>query len=163
MTIDDLKDLYVTELQEARSVEDQLSTALPKVCATAGAGELKRTLDERARATASQRDRLDEILERHGAASREHRDDAMQTLIAEADKWAGMIDDGTCRDAALIASSQRIEHYKLAVYGSLATWAQQLGLEDDAAALHALVDAGKAADSALTRLAKDQINPQAAA
>ncbi|MEX2617433.1 MAG: DUF892 family protein [Alphaproteobacteria bacterium] len=161
MNIESLKDLYVAELQEARSVEAQLSDALPKMKETASAGNLKQAFDKQLGETRSHLEKMDAILQRHGAEPRAHRDQSMQTILAEADKWAGMVDDPACRDAGLIASAQRVEHYGMAVYGSLATWANQLGLDDDAGALHAILDEAKAADSSLTQLAKASVNPEA--
>jgi len=163
MNVQTLKDLYMAELQEARSVEAQLSEALPKMIAAASAGELKQALEDHLGETRSQLERMEEILHRHGADARAHSDQSMQTIIAEADKWAGMVDDPACRDAGLIASAQRVEHYEIAVYGTLATWARQLDLEEDAATLHAILAQEKSADNTLTGLAKGDVNPDAAA
>ena len=156
-----LKDLYVAELQEARSVEAQLSEALPKMIESANAGDLKQALEEHLGETRSQLERINAILQRHDVEAREHRDQSMHTIIAEADKWIGMIDDPACRDAGLIASAQRVEHYEIAVYGTLTAWAKQLGLDEDGGTLHAILDEEKAADGTLTRLAKGDVNPQA--
>ena len=67
------------------------------------------------------------------------------------------------RDAGIIASAQRVEHYEIAVYGSLATWAKQLGLEEDLQALLAILEEEKRTDERLSRLAKRVVNPDAAA
>ncbi|MFW5655021.1 MAG: ferritin-like domain-containing protein [Roseicyclus sp.] len=163
MNIQKLQDLYIAELQEARSVESQLSEALPKMMEAASSGDLRRALEDHLGETRSQLGKVDEILERHGAEARAHRDQSMQTILAEAEKWAGKIDDPDCRDAALIASAQRIEHYEIAVYGTLATWAKQLDLEEDAATLGAFLAEEKSADDRLTGLAKSDVNPEAAA
>jgi len=162
MNIETLKDLYIAELQEARSVEEQLSEALPKMKEAASAEDLKRALDAHMRETRSQLDRVDAILQRHGAEAQAHSDQSMQTIVAEADNWAGMVDDPACRDAGLIASAQRIEHYEIAIYGTLATWAKQLELEEDAQTLHAILAEEKSADETLTGLAKGEVNTEAA-
>ena len=83
--------------------------------------------------------------------------------LQEAEKWANMVQDRDLRDAGLIASAQRVEHYEIAVYGSLATWAKQLGLEDDLQALLAILEEEKRTDERLSMLAKRMINPDAAA
>ncbi|RDC72337.1 ferritin-like domain-containing protein [Rhodovulum sp. 12E13] len=163
MNVENLGDRYLAELQEARSVEAQLSEALPKMGDAANAKDLKRALADHLGETRSQLDRIDDILRRHGVDTRAHSDQSMQRIIAETDKWAGMVDDQACRDAGLIASAQRIEHYEIAVYGTLASWAVQLGLEKDAATLRAILAEDKSADDALTRLAKGEVNPDAAA
>jgi ferritin-like metal-binding protein YciE len=86
----------------------------------------------------------------------------MQAIVREADRWARMVSDPDCRDAGLIASAQRVEHYEIAVYGTLATWAKQLGLEEDQRTLHAILEEEKRTDEKLTDLAKRVINPEAA-
>jgi ferritin-like metal-binding protein YciE len=86
----------------------------------------------------------------------------MQAMLQEAEKWASMVQDRDLRDAGLIASAQRVEHYEIAVYGSLATWAKQLGLDEDVQALLAILEEEKRTDERLSRLAKRMINPDAA-
>jgi ferritin-like metal-binding protein YciE len=64
-------------------------------------------------------------------------------MIAEADRWSGMVQDRDLREAGLIASAQRIEHHEIAVHGTLATWVKQLGLEEDMNVLLSIPDEGK--------------------
>ena len=85
----------------------------------------------------------------------------MERLLSEADKWADMIEDRDQRDAGIIASAQRIEHYEMAVYGTLAAWAKQLGLGEDEKDLRAILKEEYAADKKLTGLAEKEINPSA--
>jgi hypothetical protein len=73
-----------------------------------------------------------------------------------------MVTDRDCRDAGIIASAQRVEHYEIAVYGSLATWARQLGLPDDARVLHGILEEEKRADEKLSHLAEQGVNREAA-
>ena len=162
MNVDSFREMYVAELQELRSVEAQLTEALPKMAEAANHPELRQAIRSHLEETRSQRDRLDEVLRRHGAEPREHVDQAMGAIVGEADKWAKMVQDADLRDAGLIASAQRVEHYEIAVYGTLATWAKQLGLDEDLRALHAILDEEKRADEKLTGLAKRIVNPDAA-
>jgi ferritin-like metal-binding protein YciE len=162
MNVDDFRRMYVIELQELRSVEDQLVMALPKMVQLVEHPGLRDALELHLRETRSQRDRLDALLQRHNAADREHEDGSMQTILREAERWAKMVEDKDCRDAGIIASAQRVEHYEIAVYGSLATWARQLGLHDDARVLHAILEEEKRADEKLSRLAEEGINREAA-
>jgi ferritin-like metal-binding protein YciE len=162
MNITSLRDLYIAELQEIRSVEEQLVEALPKMADVAGHLELKQGIQTHLEETRAQQARVEEILRRHRAAPREHVDQAMQAMLQEAEKWANMVQDRDLRDAGLIASAQRVEHYEIAVYGSLATWAKQLGLEDDLQALLAILEEEKRTDERLSQLAKRMINPDAA-
>jgi ferritin-like metal-binding protein YciE len=124
--------------------------------------ELKQAIHSHLQETRSQRNRLDEILRRHGAEPREHVDQSMQTIVREADKWARMVEEPDLSDAGLIASAQRVEHYEIAVYGTLATWAKQLGLDEDLRTLLAILEEEKRTDEKLTSLAKQIVNPDAA-
>ena len=160
MDISDFRDLYLKELQEARSVENQLVEALPRMKETARDPDLKQALEDHLGETRAQLERIETILDRYGADPSEHRDQSMKRLIDEGEKWAGML-DGALRDAALIASAQRIEHYEIAVYGTLASWAKQLGEDEDLDALLATLDEEKGADEGLTELAKREVNPSA--
>ena len=162
MKFENLKQIYLSELQEQRSAEEQLVEALPKMAEMAHDAALEAALEQHLGETRAQLGRLDGILEKHGVEPREHSDRSMQTLIAEAEKWAKMIDDPEVRDAGMIASAQRVEHYEIAVYGTLATWAKQLGLEDDMNILLSILEEEKEADEKLTALAKKKVNPEAA-
>jgi ferritin-like metal-binding protein YciE len=163
MNVDSFRDMYIAELQELRSVEEQLIEALPRMAEMASHAELKQAIRSHLEETRAQQARLDAILTRHGAEPREHVDQAMQAMLQEAEKWAGMVQDQDLRDAGLIASAQRVEHYEIAVYGSLATWAKLLGLEDDLQALLSNLEEEKQTDDKLTGLAKRMVNPDAAA
>ena len=154
MTVDDFTQLYISELQELRSVEDQLVNALPGLIDMAGGAALKQVLSNHLEETR---------LQRHDADPRAHRDGSMQAILTEAGRWGGKLATPDLRDAGLIASAQRVEHYEIAVYGTLATWAKTLGLKDDLTVLLALLEEEKAADAMLTDLAKRLVNPEAAA
>ena len=163
MNVDNFREMYIAELQELRSVETQLVEALPKMANMASHPELKQAIQAHLEETRKQQSRLDEVLRRCGAEPREHVDQAMQAMLKEAEKWANMVQDADLRDAGLIASAQRVEHYEIAVYGSLATWAKQLGLQEDLQVLHAILEEEKRADEKLSALAKREVNPDAAA
>jgi ferritin-like metal-binding protein YciE len=163
MNVDNFREMYIAELQELRSVEAQLVEALPKMADMASHPELKQAIQTHLEETRWQQSHLDEILRRYGVDPREHVDQAMQAMLKEAEKWAGMVPDQDLRDAGLIASAQRVEHYKIAVYGSLATWAKQLGLDEDLPALLDILEEEKRTDESLSRLAKRVVNPDAAA
>jgi ferritin-like metal-binding protein YciE len=163
MNVDNFREMYIAELQELCSVEAQLVEALPKMADMASHPELKQAIQTHLEETRWQQSHLDEILRRYGVDPREHVDQAMQAMLKEAEKWAGMVPDQDLRDAGLIASAQRVEHYKIAVYGSLATWAKQLELDEDLPALLDILEEEKRTDESLSRLAKRVVNPDAAA
>jgi len=163
MTIDDFRDLYVAELQELRSVEDQLVEALPKMAGAARSDRLKAALDGHLEETRSQLARLDELIRSHQAPPREHIDGSMKAILSETQRWAGMVGGDGLRDAGLIASAQRVVHYEIAVFGTLVTWAKQQGLDEDARALDVMLEEEKAADARLTEIAETLVNPEAVA
>jgi len=161
MNIDHFREMYTAELQEARSVEAQLSAALPKMAEAADSSELRQGFQMHLEETRGHQRDVDGILKRLGASPKEHEDQAMRALIGEAEKMIGMVEAGPLRDAALIASAQRIEHYEIAVYGTLATYAKCLGLEDDKQKLADILEEEKATDEKLSDLADGIINPAA--
>ncbi|WP_316978820.1 YciE/YciF ferroxidase family protein [Shumkonia mesophila] len=163
MQIDSLKDMYVAELQELASVERQLSASLPRMAAMATHPTLRSAFARHRKETEVQQERLESILERHGASPTAHTDQSMQALVGETEKMASMLKgDGLC-DAALIASAQRLEHYEIAAYGTAAALAGQLNLRDDQEILHKSLEEEKHTDALLTELAKTEINPAAVA
>jgi ferritin-like metal-binding protein YciE len=155
--------MYKAELQEASSVEGQLVEALPKMAEEANSSELKQALQMHLEETRGHQQRVEGLLRAHGAGTGKHTDQSMQAMISEAGKWAGMVKQPSLRDAGLVASAQRVEHYEIAIYGTLTTWAKQLGLQEDLRTLHEILEQEKKADAKLTELAKADVNPAAQA
>lgn len=162
MALTTLKDLYLAELQEARSFEGQIAKAAGPLAEAAQNPQLKKMLEDERPEAVHHGERVTALLERHDADPRAHEDQAMRAILDEAVKWAGEIDDPAVRDAALIASVQRIQHYEIAAYGSLVAWARQERLEDDLETLSAILEAEKAADAKLTEIARETVNAEAA-
>jgi len=158
----DLRQLYLAELQEAQSFEEQIAETFSRLAEKASDAKLRQTFDDDISESKGHAFELSQILAAHGMDPRADDDRAMHGILAEADRWAGRIGEATVRDAALIASAQRVQHYEIAVYGSLASWAQRLGFEE-VEALQSIAEEEKAADIRLTRLAERQVNRQAAA
>jgi len=163
MNVENFRAMYKAELQEACSVEAQLVQALPKMAEVANSDRLKQALRMHLEETRGHQQRVEQLLRAHGAEARDHTDQSMQAMIREAEKWAGMVQEPALRDAGLIASAQRVEHYEIAIYGTLATWAKQLGLDEDVRTLHEILEQEKEADNKLTDLAKANVNPTAQA
>ncbi len=161
MNIDRFREMYQAELQEARSVETQLIEALPKMAEAAENPELRESFQLHLEETRGHQRSVDSILKGLGASPNEHEDQSMRALIGEAEKMMGLVEGGPLRDAALIASAQRIEHYEIAVYGTLATYAKCLGLEDHQQKLADILEEEKSTDERLSDLADGIINPAA--
>jgi ferritin-like metal-binding protein YciE len=163
MEISNFKDMYLAELQELINVEEQLADALLRMAGAASHPALKRVLIHHRAETGTQRERLASILEVHGASPTAHTDQAMQTLVTETKKMLTMLIEDSLRDAGLIASAQKLEHYEIAAYGTAAALAGQLDLCDEQKLLHLSLEEEKRFDAQLTQLAKQEVNPEAVA
>ena len=163
MKISNFKSLYIAELQELASVESQLSDALLRMAGAAAHPALKELLLHHRAETEAQTERLETILRKHGANTVAHTDQAMQALVNETRKMLAMLDGDDLRDAGLIASAQKLEHYEIAADGTAAALAGQLDLRDEQRMLHQSLDEEREIDALLTRIAKREVNPDALA
>lgn len=161
MKISGFEDLYVSELQEARSFESILTEGLPKMAEAASDARLRSAFDDHLRQTREHQRRVEAILKRLDVSPTEHVDQSMLTLAEQSDRMAKLVDPGPFRDAALIASAQRIEHYEIAVYGTLATYARFLGFENDHQILSGILEEERDADDLLSDIAEGVVNPSA--
>ncbi|MFW6024326.1 MAG: ferritin-like domain-containing protein [Dichotomicrobium sp.] len=161
MKVDDFQQMYLAELQEIHSAEAQLAKALPELAERASTPQLKGAFQDQLSETRSHLERMEDLLKHHGTDPSAHDDQSMQAIVSETGKWARMIDAPNLRDAAMIASAQRMAHYEIAVYGTLASWAQKMGLDDDAETLHALCEEEKHTDRRLTELSESLVDPKA--
>jgi ferritin-like metal-binding protein YciE len=156
-----LEDLFVTELKDLYSAENQLIKALPKMAKAASAPELAKAFEEHLEKTRGHAERLERIFEMLGTASKGKKCKAMEGLIEEGKEVLDLDADEAVQDAALIAAAQRVEHYEMAGYGCVRTWARELGREDAARLLQQTLDEEAEADQTLTRIAESHINVQA--
>jgi ferritin-like metal-binding protein YciE len=159
--IDSLDSLYSSELQELHSAEAQFCSLSETLRAVIGSAELAFRIEEYATELKSRQTDLQSLLARVGADVTGEADDAMQALVEGTHKMASLA-DASVRDAAVTASLQRIIHYKIAGYGTIASYAKALGRHDEAGHFAQVADRDKAIDSELTELAKSTLNPQAA-
>jgi ferritin-like metal-binding protein YciE len=161
MEIDSLKKLYVEELKDLYSAEKQLIQALPRMAKKATNEQLKQAFQQHLEITQGQLERLDTIFEGLGKAARGKKCKAMEGLIEEGKEMMqeDMAED--VMDAALIAAAQRIEHYEIAGYGTVRTYAQLLGEKDAAKLLQQTLDEEGEADKRLSQLAESSINVEA--
>jgi ferritin-like metal-binding protein YciE len=161
MQINSFKDLYLAGLQELLSVEIQLADALLRMAGVAAHPSLKRALIHHRTETETAALRVMTIVKKHGADETAHIDQAMQALIVETLKMMMLLQSDDLRDAGLIASAQKIEHYKIAAYGTAAALAGQLNLRDEQDLLHMSLEEERKFDAVLTGLAKGEINRDA--
>ncbi len=158
MKISSFKDMYIAELQELANLEGQLTESLLRMAQMASNQRLKDALIHHREETQVQKDRLESILQKHGANPRAHTDQAMQALLGETEKMLTILQGKDLRDTGLIASAQKVEHYEIAAYGTAAALAGQLDLRDDQQVLHQSLEQEKHADAMLTELAKSEVN-----
>jgi len=161
MQMKSFKDMYIAELQELVSVESQLDLALKRMADSASHPSLKRELNRHREE--AQGKRLQSILQNHGAKLRAHTDQAMEALLNETEKMLSLLEGDDLRDAGLIASAQKLEHYEIVAYGTAAALAGQLDLRDDQRMLHDSLEEERKVDATLTKLAKGEVNQDALA
>jgi len=156
-----LHELLIEEMKDLYSAENQLLKALPKMAKAASAPELKEAFTSHLEETRGQVQRLEEIFEELEASPRGKKCKAMEGLIAEGKDIIEEDGNPSVKDAALIASAQRVEHYEIAGYGCVRTFANLLGLQSIANKLQETLDEEGAADHKLTELAETIINVDA--
>ncbi|ADB15511.1 protein of unknown function DUF892 [Pirellula staleyi DSM 6068] len=161
MKLATLHDLYVEELKDLYSAEGQLLKALPKMAKAASTPELTSAFTNHLEETKGQVVRLEAIFKKLDVSPRGKTCRAMEGLLAEAKETMAESADPSVMDAALIASAQRVEHYEMAGYGCVRTFARLLGYDEAADALQATLDEEGAADKHLTTLAETTINVEA--
>lgn len=163
MPLQTLQDLYVSELKDLYNAEQQLLKALPKMAKGASSRELKDAFNQHLQQTQHQVERLDRIFKNLGKTPRGKKCVGMQGLIDEGNELLKEKADPSVKDAGLISAAQRVEHYEMAGYGTVRTFAQMLGFHDAAKALQETLDEEGDTDHKLTQLAESMINERAEA
>jgi ferritin-like metal-binding protein YciE len=155
-----LKDLLQHEIDDLYSAEEQIIEALPKMVENATDRELKKALNEHLRITREQKNRLDKV---RGLLKVEEERKGTEGLISEGEKMMGEEMDPNVKDAAIIASAQKIEHYEISGYGTARAYARQLGLTQVANLLETTLNEEYKSDDMLTSLALNKVNLEAEA
>jgi ferritin-like metal-binding protein YciE len=163
MKMDSLKTLFVHEVKDLLSAEKQILKALPKLAKGATSPELKAAFQTHLAQTETQVERLETILESMGESNRGKTCKGMEGLIAEGSEMLEMEGDPMTLDAGLIASAQKVEHYEISGYGTVRSYARQLGLKDAERLLSQTLEEESATDELLTKLAEAGINQMATA
>ncbi|HEY3332499.1 MAG TPA: ferritin-like domain-containing protein [Capsulimonadaceae bacterium] len=163
MPLTNLKELYVDELKDLYSAENQLIKALPKLADAASDTKLKTAFTSHLKETEGHVKRLEQIFEALGEKPNGKVCKAMKGLVEEGSEILEEEGAPEVIDAALIASAQRVEHYEIAGYGAARTFAQRLGEADAAKLLQQTLDEEGAADKKLTTIAEGSVNKKAAA
>ena len=161
MEMESLKELYVEELKDLYSAEKQLVKALPRMAKNATNPELQQAFTEHLQETEGHVERLEQIFEMLGERGGGKKCKGMEGLIEEAKEL--LEEDATeeVLDAGLISKAQHVEHYEIAGYGTVRTYARQLGLEDQAELLQQTLDEESKANELLTEIAESSVNLEA--
>lgn len=163
MSLDSLEKLFLEELKDVYNAEKQILRALPKMAKAAESPQLQQAFTKHLKETEGQVQRLERVFRELGQSVRGKTCKGMQGLLEEGKEVMEEDGEGAVIDAALIASAQRVEHYEIAAYGCLRTYAQLLGYSQAQQLLQQTLDEEEAADEKLTQLGEAGINQAAAA
>ena len=158
MKLETLKDLYIQELKDLYSAENQIIKALPKMVKAATNKQLAVGFKEHFEQTKEHVARLEKILTSHDESTRGPKCEGMEGVLKEGEEMIKEDAEEEVRDAGLIAAAQRVEHYEMAGYGCARTYAELLGDPDGAQLLQSTLTEESDADKKLTKLAKSVIN-----
>lgn len=156
-----MQNLFFDELADIYDAENRLTRAVPKLVKAAACGELKDSLQSHLSEADRQREKLVAVFEAFDQRPRGRKCAAMVGLLKEAEELAADHKGQPTIDAALIVAVQKVKHYEMATYGALRDWADQLGNRAAADLLQEILDEEKAADGALTELARNRCNQDA--
>jgi ferritin-like metal-binding protein YciE len=161
MAAQSLQELFVEELRDMYDGEKRLIRALPKMAKAASADELQTAFTSHLRETERQVGRLEQVFRTIGEKPRGKKCEGIMGIVEEGNTAIQEIEDGPVLDAALIAGAQKVEHYEIASYGTLAYFAELLGNDRAKNLLGETLDEEKAADEKLSTIAKSKVNREA--
>ena len=150
-------DLFLNELRDIYSAEEQIIKALPAMVKAADSDELKEAFQDHLKETKEQVVRLDSIFELLNESHGKETCEAMKGLIYECSEPIHELPKSALRDAAIISKAQRIEHYEISAYGSLRSFAKELNLDDTASLLQKTLDEEANADKKLSKIAEGSL------
>jgi len=157
-----LEDLFEDTLRDVYYAERQITKALPKMAKAAQSDELRKGFEQHLEQTEGQIERLEQVFELIGKKPRGKTCDGILGIVDEGKTIMDEFKDSDALDAGLISAAQAVEHYEIARYGALKTWAQELGMNDAAKLLDATLSEEIATDQKLTQIAEASANLKAA-
>jgi ferritin-like metal-binding protein YciE len=161
MKLDTLEKLYISELRDLYSAENQLLKALPKMAKEASSKELKEGFEKHLEQTRGHVERLEQIFEQLDESPKGKTCHGMKGLIEEGSEILKEDGEDSVLDAGIIVAAQKVEHYEIASYGSARTFANLLGKDEAASLLQATLDEESETNEILNRLAEGIVNPEA--
>ena len=161
MSLESMQDLLLEELRDLYNAEQQLTTALPKMVEKASSPTLRQAFQNHLRETEGHVARLEQIFESLAEKASGKKCKGMEGLIDEGEDMLAEKGSEAVRDAGIIATAQRVEHYEIAAYGCALNFAQLLGRQDIASLLQQTLAEEKAADEKLSQIAEHEVNSHA--
>src|SRR2546423_1108651 len=161
MKLDTLKKLYINELRDLYNAENQLLKALPKMAKAASSEELREAFENHLEQTETHVERLEEVFEDLDEKPKGKTCHGMKGLIEEGSEILEEDGEESVLDAGIIVAAQKVEHYEIASYGSLRTFAELLGEKNAAKLLQTTLDEESEANELLNKLAESMVNPEA--
>lgn len=161
MSLDTLEQLYISELRDLYSAENQLLKALPKMAKGASSPELKDAFEKHLEQTKGHVERLEELFGQRDESPKGKTCHAMKGLIEEGSEILKEDGEDSVLDAGLIVAAQKVEHYEIASYGSVRTFATLLGKDEEEKLLQATLDEESETNEVLNQLAETVVNPEA--
>ncbi|HJT70194.1 MAG TPA: DUF892 family protein [Terriglobales bacterium] len=163
MKVESFRDLFEIELRYAYDCEQQLvKKGLPTMIEAANSPELRQGLEQHLQETRNHVSRLERVFSICGLEAKAEDNDVFDEISSAVKDSISEVEDGSLRDAALIVNGNLVEHYEMAIYGTLVSFAQQLGYRDAVQLLQQTLQEEKAADAKLTQLGESRINASAA-
>jgi ferritin-like metal-binding protein YciE len=159
--MDTFNELFEDTLKDIFFAEKAILKALPKMAKKAHSKKLQMAFTRHHKETEKQVQRLEQVFQLLGTKAAGKRCHAIEGIIEEAEELMKEASDDTVRDAAMLAAAQAVEHYEISRYGTLAAWADKLGMSDAANLLRVTLEEERATDDKLTDLALSEINPEA--
>jgi ferritin-like metal-binding protein YciE len=163
MSLDSLDKLFLEELKDVYNAEKQIVRALPRMAKAAESRELQQAFTQHLRETQGHVQRLERIFQGLDLTARGKKCKGMEGLLEEGKEILEQEGEGAVIDAALISAAQRVEHYEMAAYGCLRTYAQLLGYSDAEKLLQQTLNEEEAADQKLTQIGEGGVNQAAVA
>ena len=161
MQLETLQDVFVDQVKDLYSAENQIVKALPKMAKSATSPDLKQAFEEHLEQTRTHVERLDRVMDILKVTGKGKKCTGMEGLLEEAKETLEMKGSPAAMDAAIIADAQRVEHYEIAAYGTVCSYAKQLGLRDAMELLKETLQEEKQTDKRLTEIAS-RVNLEAA-
>ena len=162
MTVKTVQDLFLEELRDIYHAEKQILRALPKMAKQASHPELKQALEQHVEETRGQVERIEQVFEMLGKRASGKTCEAINGILEEGESVMEDFGESEAADAAILAAAQAVEHYEIVRYGTLKTWAQELGMQDAVRLIDQNLQEEKKTDQLLTQLAEARVNRKAA-